>query len=448
MSFPGPFPINEVRPASMQDLPFRINEKVVAQVLKVTEAQVVLEVNGYPIVAKLSSKDQASELLARRSADFIITHISQDQITLKLINQNGKTENAPIQVETNDLAGRLSKAIGLSASNNEVALIRMALLEHLPISRELVNQLLDAVNTSGIEAGAGIRLAVKLKAAGLPVTPLSLNLVNQFQELHLASSFAELVDGLRNLLKQPGNIALHAQAQNVLARLETMIPDLSAGEVEIQSCLRELINLIGKPYEKVLSEQLSGENGTEKSSFSLLNLFNLGKELRQNGLTSAADGVDRFLDQVRQNQFYNIKPEEMPAKGQWSELNFIVRQPVDQGYDSRDARIRISYRHKAKPAVIDPDFSNLILRVDLQPEKEIEVNLSLYSKKINAEITSSDAGVADIFTESMPEFCGLLEKLGYQVVSARARQTVPEEKQGSDAFLVDKNSGSRLDIEV
>jgi hypothetical protein len=448
MSLSGPFPVNQVQPTSSQELPFHLYERITAQVMNVSGSQAVLEINGYPVVARLTTKDQASELLSRRSADFIITQLSSDKITLKFINNEGKVENKSIQGEMQNLAKELSRSIGLQGNENETSLIQALVKQHLPITKELVNQLLEAVYGSGIESGEGIQLAVKLKTAGLPVTSTSLQLVHHFNELPISKAFSLMVADLNNALNQlDKNSATSRQIQNTLSQLETFIPDLSANEEKISSSLQDLLRVLGKSYEKLLSEQISINNENNESSFNLLDLVQLAKYLRESGLTKAADTVDRFLEQVRQSQFTNIKPAESPARGQWSEVNFIVKWPEAASYQTCDAKVRVSYRQEKHSSVIDPEFTNLVLQIDLEPAKEVAFNLSLYQKKVTAEISSSDPLLTEIFQRSESEFSDLLTSLGYDVVqsSVRLKGNKKDISTGSSGkYFTD----SHLDIEV
>ncbi|MEN6483000.1 MAG: hypothetical protein ABFD29_12625, partial [Anaerolineaceae bacterium] len=106
-----------------------------------------------------------------------------------------------------------------------------------------------------------------------------------------------------------------------------------------------------------------------------------------------------------------------------------------------------SYRQEKRSSVIDPEFTNLILQVDLEPAKEIMFNLSLYQKKITAEITSPDPLLTKIFQSSMTEFNDLLKSLGYDVIQSSVR--LKEKGEGySSEHTSEYSSNSHLDIEV
>jgi hypothetical protein len=449
MSFPGPFPISSVTPVSSQEMSFRLNERITAQVMQVTGTQVVLDLKGYPVVAQLASKEQAAQLQNQHFANFVITQLTSDKVILKMVPQNETEDSKPVQFEMGNLAENIVKSLDLPGSKAEVALVKSALLNHLPISKEIISQLLETISQSGIELGKGIELAVALKSAGLPVTEASLQLASQFSDTKITETFMNLLSSLKTMLNQANNSPqLRQNLQNTVNQLQTMIPDLSAGEEKIQASLEQFFKFVGKPFEKILDEQVNDLGKAGKGTFSLMNLAQLSKDLKESGNTTASDNVDRFLDQVRQNQFVNIKPETLLGKGQWGEISFFVQWPEGKTYQTADAKVKVSYRQEKRPGVIDPQYTNLILQVDLEPEKDVVFNLSLFQEKVNAEISSTDPEVEDIFKDSLSEFNEMLNQMGYTVVTANVHL-----KQKTDAsqllslqfdFLLDGN----LNIEV
>lgn len=448
MSFPGPFPVSQTTPSSSQDLTLRLNDRITAHVMEVTPTQAVLDFKGYPVVARLTSKDQASELLSRKSADFVISQVSPDQITLKIITNKETAEVSPIQVEMGDWAEKISTSLGLEGTNEEIKLIQSALFSRLPITKELVSQILDTIKQSGIDVENGIDLAIQLKAAGLPVTASSLQLASQFSEINIGDSFQDLLKNLQEIFhRQDNSPKIEDHLQTAIKALLNMTPDINSGDEKISESLQKLFQFLTKPYEKILSDQLEG-NASSKNSFTLLNLVQLEKDLRQAGDSRVADSIGRFLDQVRQIQFQNIKPEEALGKGQWNEICFFVQNNGEKSSQPSNAKIRISYRQDKRPPRIDPDFTNLMLQVDLEPGKEVALNLSLYQKKVNAEILASDEKIKEIFDESVSEFNQLLEQMGYSVVATRVHMKQEEFEPQSAPISENILSDSSLDIEV
>jgi hypothetical protein len=449
MSLPGLFPVSQTQSHPLQDATLHVNSRVTAQVLQVFDTQAILEIDGYPVVARLTSKGQAAELLSRRTADFVVTQLSSDQITLKLSNPSGGVGDQPIQVQIADLAADIAKELGLQGTKSEIDLIHQALLEHLPITREIVSQLLAAVDGSGLDINEGLQLAIRLKAAGLPVTPDSLKLAGQTTGLQMADSYEQMMAEFRDILSQSTtDQPLSYQIQTVLQDLEAMIPDLSMSVDQINASLQELFQFIGKPYEKLLNDRLAAGTKASRGAFDLFTLIQISKDLKQNGQTAAANSIDHFLELVRQNQFMNIKPDEVSGKGQWSEIAFCVQNAAGNDQKTCNTKIKVSYRSEKSPRKIDPEFTNLVLQVELEPTKEVVFNLSIYQKKVNAEITSQDMDVMSLFTESLPEFKELLSGLGYQVVQAGVQLKRKVDADGVSSLPADDLFAGELDIEV
>ena len=428
---------------------FRLNERITAQVMQVTGTQAILDLKGYPVVAQLASKEQAAQLQNQHFANFMIAQLTSDKVILKLVPQNETEESKPVQVEMGNLAENIVKSLGLQGTKAEVALVRSSLLNHLPISKEMVSQLLETIARSGIDLEKGIELAVGLKASGLPVTEDSLRLSSQFTDSKIMDTFESLLGSLRNALLQTANSPqLRQNLQNAINQLQSMVPDLSTGEEKIQKSLELFFKFIGKPLEKILEEQVNDSSGAGKTAFSLMNLAQLSKELRASGNTTTSDNIDRFMGQVRQNQFVNIKPDTSLGKGQWGEISFFVQWPEGRTYQTANAKVKVSYRQEKKPGVIDPQYTNLILQVDLEPDKDVVVDLSLFQQKVNAEISSSDAGIEELFKNSLPEFNEMLNQLGYTVVTANVQLKPKSEKSQLLSLQFDFLLDGNLNIEV
>jgi hypothetical protein len=450
MSFPGPFPVTQVAPSSSQELSIRLNERITARVMEVTPSQAILDIKGYPVVARLTSKDQVTDLLSKKFANLVISEVTSDQITLKILNETGtQSTAAPIQLEMGDWAARISESLGLEGTQAEIQLIQSALTSHIPITKEIISNLLDTIKNSGVETNQGIELAVKLQSAGLPVTVSSLQLAAQFGDVQIGDSFQALLTNLKTLAAQKGNDPqLMVRVQNLTQNLQALVPDSAMGMDKFRDSLQQLFQFLGKPYEKILNEKLSGENIAAREPFNLVTVAQMAKDLRQAGFTGSADTIDRFLEEARQVQYLNIKPAQEPGKGQWAELAFVVQQPDGRLYQTNNARIKISYRHEQKTARIDPDFTNLFLQVELAPGKLVGVDLSLFQKKVSAEISAEDDELRGIFSQSMPEFSDLLTGMGYDVVGAKVSKKRTEGDRQISLQTIDLDSSSSLDIEV
>ncbi len=78
MSLPIPNQITPLQSASTQDMPVHLYERVSAQVVRVAGSQAVLEINGYPIVARLTSREQAAGISQINQGISQISGVVQD----------------------------------------------------------------------------------------------------------------------------------------------------------------------------------------------------------------------------------------------------------------------------------------------------------------------------------------------------------------------------------
>ncbi|MEI6291554.1 MAG: hypothetical protein WCP19_14080, partial [Chloroflexota bacterium] len=150
MAIPGLNSVSPLNPLNGPELVLRPFQRVTAQVLSVTATTAVLSIDGYPIVAQLSTADQATALLAQRSAQFVITQLNNQTMTLKFI----RTDQAPMnftgyQIPGAELATRILDQNGIVVTESNLMLARSALQQHLPITPDLLNELMGVLAELG-----------------------------------------------------------------------------------------------------------------------------------------------------------------------------------------------------------------------------------------------------------------------------------------------------------
>ena len=166
MSFPGPAPVSPITPAIGQEIGLRAFQRITAQVLSVTGTTAVLSIEGYPVVAQLTSADQAAALLSQRTAQFIVTELSSQAVTLKFVRNeqnlpaiNGTVFNGP------ELAARILEQINLPLTGSNLMMARSVLKQHLPVTPQLMNELLGALS-GGPWGEADAELAAAMPRSG------------------------------------------------------------------------------------------------------------------------------------------------------------------------------------------------------------------------------------------------------------------------------------------
>jgi hypothetical protein len=412
MSFPITFPISPVGSAADQDFGLRVFQRVNAQVLSVTGTSAILEVEGHPFVAQLTSADQAAELASRQTAQFIVTELSNQSVTLKLVKSETLVAGAS---NAADLAGEILEANNLPQTSESLTLARALLKQHLPVTPRLLSELIDALaeHAAGPWRQAEADLAAAMKAAGLPVTAQSLTLAAR-TAAPTAEALSRLIAALTQALSQNPPPELRRQINVGLQALNSLAANWAGKSPQMADQLKAAAGMLGRSIENILLEQnQAGEKSISKNSLVLL--AQLQTALQEAGQKESAQAVGEFLSDVRREQLMNVKPDPIPGQGQWSEMGFVLRD----GEKIFSARLKVAHETHAGSSKINPAYTRLILQVDLQADETVEVDLSLVGRQIRAAIMAEDATWRKVAHEELPSLEAALGGLGYQLDEAQ-----------------------------
>ncbi|MCX6064920.1 MAG: hypothetical protein NT121_04095, partial [Chloroflexi bacterium] len=135
MTFPGPLSVSPLNAPTTPDLGLRPFQRVTAQVLTVNGPTAVLTIEGYPVVVQLTSADQATALFSQRTAQFIVTQLTDQVITLKFV-KNEQSQPALTGTVFNgpELAVSLLQQNNIPMSVNNLMMARSILKQHLPVT--------------------------------------------------------------------------------------------------------------------------------------------------------------------------------------------------------------------------------------------------------------------------------------------------------------------------
>lgn len=448
MSLPGPFPVTPIQQTSLQDIQIRPLQRITAAVVQVTGVQAILAIDGYPVVAKLASQNQAAALKSQKYAQFIVSQVNDKEIILRFVQPDAQTGEANIKTGGGDIAVRLMGEMGLEATSDQLVVTRALLGQNLAIAPDLLDEIVTVLNQGGEWGEAEAQLAAALKAAGLPLTPASLSTVSG-HTLRIADILPEVIEQLNILIeKQSENSPLRGMLDQVLSMLKNTIPDISRPTIEITDQLQTVTQLMGRSVESILSAQVKNPEALWPDN-SIILLSRLSNELKREGFTDAAESIDHLIEQTRLNQFLNVKPDPSPGKGAWSELDFIIQVPP-QGYEARQmpAKFKISYRGEAQTKKIDPNYTRVVVQVDLETGKPIQIDLSILNQQIRADITTTDPLLAQKSREQLPELIEHLVHLGYDVKSAMV-EVGPVTPAGESHVITKKiTHATTIDLEV
>jgi hypothetical protein len=415
MSFPGPFPISPISPADIQGIGLRAFQRVTAQILSVTGTTAVLSIEGHPVVAQLTSANQATAMLSQRTAQFIVTHLSDQTITLKFVKE--ERTQAPITgtvFNEPELAMRLLGQNNMPLTANNLMMARSMLKQHLPVTARLLNELLDALSEYGSWGEADAELAAAMKAAGLPLTAQSLKLAAR-QTVQTGESLSHLITTLSRLAQQDLPSELLKQINQNLQILNTVILKGDGETSQLADQLKASVELLDRSLENILLEQSQNPKALS-SEKSLVTLVRLQQMLEQFGQKEGARAVNEFLADNLQNQLMNVKPDPVPGRGAWSEIGFMIQsaqQKAEEKFSS--ARLRIAHESKADSDKINPAYTRLIIQVDLEAGKTVEVDLSLVGKQIRTSVMAPDPLWCKQAQSELPSLVEALQALGFNI---------------------------------
>jgi len=417
MDLSGSHAVSSINSLSKPEVGLRPFQRVTAQILSVTGTTAVLSIEGIPIVAQLTSADQATALLAQQTAQFMVTQLTNQKITLKLIKDDsiqtpstGSASNMP------ELAVRLLEQNHIPTTVNNLMMARSVLKQHLPVTNGLLNELMEALSEYGSWESKEADLAAALKSARLPVSAQSIALASR-QPAKISDSISHLIKLLNDLAGPDLPAEVLKQLELNMWLLNGMVLDGDEETSRLAEQLKAALETLGRSLENALLEQ-SQNLESVSSEISLLSLARLQKMLELLGKNEAADSIGKFLEDMRLNQFFNAKPE-------WLEINFPIQNAkTDEGFST--ARLRIARDAKLKSQRIGMDSMRLILQVDINPGETVEVDLAVTGKQIRTSVTAPNQSWGEQAENELPSLEQALQGLGFTLKDAKVCTGEPQ----------------------
>lgn len=416
MIFPGPISISPINNTNGQSFDLRVFQRITAQVLSVTGTTAVLEVEGHPVVAQLTSADQSALLSSQRTAQFVITQLGDNSVTLKLI-KNEQTFPAGTAFGP-DLAERFLENNNLPITTSNLVMTRALLRQHLPITPRTLKELQGALSEYGDWGEAEADLAAAIKSAGLPLTGQSLALSAR-RPAPTAQAFSQLMATLAQAAKQNLPEDLLEQLRSNLQFLNSLILDRGGDSSRMADQLKAWAEAFGRSLENILLSEI--QNGAESiSKNNLMELAKLQNLLEQFGKQETARSLKEFLTDIRREQLMNVRSDS-PSTTEWLEIGFALPKA---NKDFASARLRIARDGTAK--AINPASTRLVLQVDLSPAETVEVDLSFAGKQIRSSVTSPNPSWCKQAQAELPSLTDALAELGYTLKDFQVDVQMPQ----------------------
>ena len=236
-------------------LSLQVNQRIAAQVLQVAGDQVLLALEGVPIIARLTSSDQATTLAEQRIAHFLVKENLGTSIHLQLLpaGAEGPQEAAPKPLA--NLIPSLLTMAGLPTDEANTLIAEALLREGLPVTPELVNELRSALSQVQDWGQEQAQQAAVLKAEGQPVTPETLSLaLAQSNSPPLADMVSNLKAKLEQMTKLPLTPKESEQLQKAIALLEQLQVNWDNADANLVENLRQAFTVLGQPIERELAK--------------------------------------------------------------------------------------------------------------------------------------------------------------------------------------------------
>jgi hypothetical protein len=412
-------------PTTNQPVEFRVNQRISAEILKVSGDQVSMVVQGQQVVGKLTSGDQAYLLGNQKNAQFIVKGLTDGVLQLQYIRPN-VSGTTSIQNQWTILAQNLLLANDLPVNESTLTIGRALLSAGLPITPDLVENLQNALGNISSWGQADADTAAMLISNGLPLSQGSLSLA--LQKLpSLADSFQQLQTLLANLA-ETGSSATKPLAERSLSLLQSLSINWNGQPTEIMKQLAQAISILGKSMEAQLKNILDEKSQLPEnlnSADGLLALAVLRRSLANEGNGQVVKEIDRFMDNLRQMQFLNASQTNDPTNSPWLLVSLLLNPGEKNNPNMVPAHLKIAYRADEEGKNIDPENNRIILSIQLEDDNYLEVDISMVQKRIGAWMTVPDEEWRQLAEEELPNLKNSLEDLGYFMQFIRCEVKTP-----------------------
>lgn len=432
MNFPAPISISPISSTNEQQPGLRAYQRITAQIISITDDAAILEVDGHPVVAQLTSADQAATLASQPTAQFIVTQLTDQSVTLKFV-KNEQVQPTLIGIAANgpELAERVLESNSLPITTANLMMTRSLLKQQLPVTPELLTELQNALTEYGKLGEADMDLAAAMKSAGLPLTAQSLALAER-KPASTAQTLSQLMQSLTQTASQEIPEELLKQLTANLQTLRSLILTADGNSSQLADQLKVAVEAFGQSVENVLLKKIqnSGKSISEKNLTSLMKLQNM---LEQLGEKETVQTIKEFLADIRREQLMNVKPEQPRGYDEWTQIGFLIQntnQRAEEKFSS--ARLRIAREPKENAN------TRLILQVDLQSGETVEVNLALAGKQIKTLVKSPDPAWCEQAQNESQSLTDALNEIGYTLkdfqVSVETPQTFSRLQPGTGSL--------------
>jgi hypothetical protein len=413
---PGPLPINPVQKPDEGNLFLRVNQKVAGEILQVSNEQVVLSIQGVQVVARLTTPEQMTELIDRRFAQFVVKEFNPNAVLLQLVdtNQASKPVAQSIGQQETLVVQQLLQRMNIKADPASMLIAQELINQGVAISQETISELQTALKEIPGWGSREANLAVQIKSFGVPVTPQTIELMGKAP--------SELTRVLGQLGTELQQLATDVRLPNSLrTQIETAMRILNQGIVQADQPIADLvqnlknaITLLGKSVE----HELVQANPQSELEQGLIVLNQLRNQMAQRGNLSVARDIDQLNDYLRLIHLPNSNSNNPKIQNEWIRVEIPVHFPIQtnppRDEDLVPARLRIARENQDENGKIDPNYTRVVLQMEISTDQMMEVDLSVVSRKIGLNITAPDEFTREAALEELDQLISDFSELGFE----------------------------------
>ncbi len=401
----------------------KVNQHIAGEVIKVENEQVILSIQGVQLVARMITPEQTASLIEKRFAQFIVKDMSNDVLTLQLAETKPSVNQLTLSTNNTRLLSKLLVQAGIEDNLSNQLIAQAAIRNGLTITANLVDDLKSSLRNIPNWGKDHATAAATLKSHGIIITPESINLMLNAQK-DVSGQVLKIIQQLTQALSDrrlpPTLIDL---AKTSLQILSQAVMDASLPAEVLTTKLQNAIILLGKSVENELFETISSPfknisaNNLERG---LMVLSRLRNELASHGMTSLSGGIDQFNDSIRLMHLYHSSATSESASNQWIRMEFPVTFPmtppqlIKNPEDQPSASIRIARNPDEDAISIDPRYTRLVIRMDIDKGDVIEVDFSVVDHDAGLSISTSNSQLTNIARSELPSLREELMHLGYE----------------------------------
>jgi hypothetical protein len=400
----------------------KVNQHIAGEVIRVENEQVILSIQGVQLVARMTTPEQTASLIEKRFAQFIVKDLSEGTLSLQLIDSHPSINQQSSSSVNTHLLSKLLDQAGIENTTTNQMIAQAAIRNGLTINSKLVEDLgssLSKIPNWGMEHAIA---AAKLKTNAISITPESINLMLNAQK-DISGQVLQIIQQLTQAMSDrrlPENLVNLAKTS--LQILNQAIVDASLPADVLAAKLHNAIILLGKSVEnelfKTISDPVNNLTGNNLER-GLMVLSRLRNELASRGMTTLSDGIDQFNDSIRLMHLYHSSTTSESASNQWIKLDLPVTFPAttpqlpQKPDDQPSASIRIARNPDDDTFSIDPQYTRLVIRMDIDKGDVIEVDFSIVDHSAGLFITTSNSHLTNIARNELPSLQKDLMHLGY-----------------------------------